>query len=181
MRRVLTLALVFALGLTAAPAAAGPSVSSSAKKALKCKRGYVKKRVRGKFKCVKRKKTPSKTKATPGLDVLATPGTYKGSNGATVTTRKESEFSKFVSITVVVNKGYSFCKRGQSAVTVSVPDMQISSSGHFSGVKPTPGGQAQITGDFTAGNSLKIEITATGIKTGGQTCGAQVHGLTILL
>lgn len=173
--------LAFALALPASGTAAAPSAGASAAK--KCKRGYVKKRVKGKLKCVKKakKKAPAKHKATPGLDVLATPGTYKGSNDATVTTRKESEFSKFVSITVVVNKGYSFCKRGQSAVTVSVPDMQISSSGHFSGVKPTPGGQAQITGDFTAGNSLKIEIAATGIKTGGQTCGAQVHGLTIVL
>jgi hypothetical protein len=59
--------------------------------------------------------------------------------------------------------------------------MQIAESGSFSGVKPTPGGQAQITGHFTGGNSLKIDIAATGIKTGGQTCGAQVNGLTILL
>src|SRR5205085_12022395 len=112
------LALIALLACALALPATGATAAPSAGAAKKCKKGYVKKRVKGKLRCVKkaRKKAPAKHRATPGLDALANPGTYKGSSDATVTTRKNENGAILVSISIVLNKGYSFCKRGQEPV-----------------------------------------------------------------
>ncbi len=180
MLRALPAILVLALLLPATGATGAPTAGSARGK-VKCKKGYVRKRVRGKLRCVKRK-VPAKKKATPGLDATANPGTYKGSNDAIVTTSKQGDSTWRISISVSVNKGYVFCpgRPPTAPLTVSVANMELY-SGHFSGTQPTLHGQAQITGDFTAGNSLKIDLAATGVRSGNRTCGAQVHGLTIVL
>ncbi|MBK5220078.1 MAG: hypothetical protein JJE35_09885 [Thermoleophilia bacterium] len=96
MRRFLVALIALSVLGTTAPIASGDSTGAStgpttlAAEKKKCKKGYVRKRKHGKFVCVKAKTTP---KVTPhsGLDVLATPGTYKGTNGVTVTSSATAE------------------------------------------------------------------------------------------
>jgi len=155
----------------------------------RCPRGYVRKPIVvqvGRKRVVQsicvRPAPGSPTGPTPGVDALARPGTYHGSKGVTVTTAKPSELDTRVSITVPIAAGYTFCRPGrQTAITVGIADMQVSSFGAFGVMKPTPGGYTKITGSFLGGNTLKIAVQATGVRVGRQVCGGQISSMTVYL
>jgi hypothetical protein len=169
------LALVLAL---LAPVA----LASAAPKKVKCKPGYVAKHRHGEFVCVK-KKTPSKPVATPGLDVLASPGTYKGSNGVTVTSATTPDGGHQISITIAFPSGYVSCKGRPPypAVTVSVADMAISEQGNFAGTSSSGGAYVSIQGHFTGPNSLVLESAgASNVLVHGERCAAQYTDASVV-
>lgn len=182
MKRLLpALTLVLALLVPAAlvdggdPADASPGLSPRAGGKVKCKRGYVAKRRHGEYVCVK-VKTPSKPVATPGLDLLASPGTYKGSNGVTVTSSTTPEGGHQISMTISFPSGYVSCpdKPPYPAVTVSVAEMAVSDFGNFAGTSAAGGAYVTIQGHFTGPNSLVLESAgASNVLVNGRRCAAQ--------
>jgi hypothetical protein len=183
MKRLLpVLVLVVALLVPAALAGAGPHPSLRAAGKVKCKRGYVARHRHGKWVCEK-KKTHSKPVATPGLDVIAAPGTYTGSNGVTITTATTPEGEHLITIKIAFPSGYVSCqgKPPYPTVTVSVPDMPVSELGNFAGTSAPGGASVSIQGHFTAPNALVLETAgASNVVAKGERCAAQYTDASVV-
>lgn len=189
MKRLLP-ALTFVLAVLGAallidggdPAGASADASLRPGDKVKCKPGYVRKRRHGEFVCVK-EKTPSKPVATPGLDVIASPGTYKGSNGVTITSSTTAEGEHRISMTIAFAGGYVSCqgKPPYPPVTVSVADMAVSELGNFAGTSSARGAYVTIQGHFTAPNSLVLETAgASNVLAHGERCAAQYTNASVV-
>lgn len=184
-KTVLVLAVVFALLLPtafAAGASTGVTTLAAPKKGGKvvCKKGYVRKRKHGKFVCVK---VPPKPTSHPGLDVLGTPGTYKGTNGVTVTSSKNAEGFPQISMTIAFSSGYVSCKGRPPypSVTVTVADMSVSDLGSFAGTSTSGGAYVQIQGHFTGPNTLTLDFAGvSNVHSHGQTCAAQYSTASVV-
>ena len=178
-RLVLAALLALCLGV----ALLGPETGSSVPpkgKPVKCKKGEHKKRKHGVFVCVK---TPAKPTGHPGLDVLASPGTYRGTNGVTITTSKTPEGATQMTMTIAFGSGYTSCqgKPPYPGITVSVPDMLVGGYGEFAGTASKGGGSVSISGHFTAGNSLVIESAGVAnVMVKGERCAAQYTDATVV-
>lgn len=173
----LTVALLGLALLAASPTAlAAPSKG----KKVHCKKGEVRKRKHGKWVCVKR---PAQPTPTPGLDILAAPGTYKGSHGVTVTSSKTEEGANQISITVAFPNGYVSChgRPPYPGITVSVADMLVTDYGEFAGSSGAGGAYVVIEGHFTGPNTLTLENAgASNVRVHGERCAAQYKGAKIV-
>ncbi|MGK2954833.1 MAG: hypothetical protein ACSLFI_04055 [Solirubrobacterales bacterium] len=193
MRRLLIListVALFALGVTGAGASGEPTGNTgpratahvSGKKKIRCQKGYVKKRKHGRFVCVK-KKPPIKFIPHPDLDVAGTPGTYKGTNGVTVTSSRNAENVRQITVTITFPTGYVSCggKPPYPSVTIKVLNMLVSDSGSFFGVSSSGGANVSIQGHFTGPNTLTLDNAGgSNIKAHGQTCAAQYSNASVV-
>lgn len=186
MKRLLAaLTLVLALLVPAAlvdgdPADASTGLTARPGGKVKCKPGYLTKRRHGEYVCVKR---PSKPVATPGLDLLASPGTYKGSNGVSVTSSTTPEGGHQISMTIAFPSGYVSCgdRPPYPSVTVSVADMAVSDFGSFAGTSAAGGAYVTIQGHFTGPNALVLESAgASNVLVQGRRCAAQYTNATVV-
>ena len=183
MRRVLVPLIVLSLlgsaAATASGDSAGPATLAAGKeKKPRCKKGYVRKRRHGKYVCVKAK--PAFT-PHPGLDILANPGTYKGSNGVTVTSSMTPEGGHLISMTIVFPSGNVSCsgRPPYPSAKITVADMSVSDLGSFAG-SSSAGANAQIEGHFTGPNTLVLDNAgAREIHSHGQICAAQYSSASI--
>lgn len=182
LRLVLPVLLCALLAPAAASADSGPTTLAAPKKGDKvhCKKGYVRKRKHGKFVCVK---VPPKPTPHPGLDVLGTPGTYKGSNGVTVTSSKTAEGASQITMTIAFPSGYVSCagKPPYPSVTVTVADMLVSDQGSFAGTSASGGANVLIQGHFTGPNTLTLETAgASNVLIHGERCAAQYTNASVV-
>ena len=182
LRLVLAVLLCALLAPAAAGARTGPATPSTAKNGGKahCKKGYVRKRKHGKFVCVK---VPPKPTPHPGLDVLGTPGTYKGSNGVTVTSSKTPEGASQITMTIAFPSGYVSCagKPPYPSVTVTVADMLVSDQGYFAGTSAPGGAYVSIQGHFNSPNTLTLETAgASNVLIHGERCAAQYTNASVV-
>ncbi len=182
---LLSLLGVAVVGTSAASAGnSGPGATAhvSGKKKVRCKKGFVKKRKHGKLVCVKKKKPPTKFTPHPDLDVAGTPGTYKGTNGVTVTSSRNSEDVRQITVTITFPTGYVSCngKPPYPSVTIKVLNMLVSDSGNFFGSSSSGGANVSIQGHFTGPNTLTLDSAGgSSIRSRGQTCAAQYSGASV--
>jgi hypothetical protein len=184
VRRLLIASIALLVLAATAPIASGDSGASARPTALagkgkKCKKGYVRKK---NGKCVKRK-APTKTTPTPGLDIFANPGTYPGSNGVTATTSIDAAGGHFISLKITFPSGYVSCagKPPYPSATISVADMAVSEQGNFAGASSANGSYTSIQGHYTGPNTLLLESAgASNVLTHGQRCAAQYTDATVV-
>jgi len=190
MRQTLALliALCFLVVTSAAALAsgdganAGSTAQASAEKKVHCKKGYKRKHRHGKFVCVKIKKGTKPT-PHPGLDVLGTPGTYKGSDGVTLTSSKTAEGSPQITLRIVFPSGYVSCdgKPPYPSVTATVRDMLVSGYGEFGGSSSSGGTYSSVHGHFTGPNTLVLETASvSNVLTHGQRCAGQYTDASVV-
>ena len=177
MKKPIAPSLVLVLALLALAAVAPVSSLAQPEGSKKCKKGYVRKGGR----CVKskRKFTPH-----PELNVVATPGTYQGTRGVTITSSTDAQGSPQFSMKITFPSGHVSCKGlpPYPALTITVGvNMAVSDFGNFAGTNEAKGAYASVSGHFTGPNTLVLDSAgASNVLSHGERCAAQYTSTSVV-